>query len=152
MRRDHSNGPAVRTGASMGRKLCLALLTAVALYTVYAFVMRTPTAPVVEKDVPVMFDFGNDPTFKKEALYLKSTWKPTLHDVTLTTQASVDRLDRVVNLATMYGGPISASIYVKDEAQDKATITTLYNENPVMSQFVDIHLVHTNKVRIVHLL
>ncbi|ORZ06456.1 glycosyl-transferase for dystroglycan-domain-containing protein [Absidia repens] len=65
-------------------------------------------------------------------------------DITMATLVTKDRFPVLSRLASNYRGPISAAIHVNDDDDKEQTLKDLayvYDTNPDMQQYVDIHLV-----------
>ncbi|RHZ88606.1 hypothetical protein Glove_22g219 [Diversispora epigaea] len=77
--------------------------------------------------------------------YFRAQEAPNEEDITITTLITLDRFSVFDRLATNYKGPISVTIHVNDdqESRDKLinALHDLYNNNPYMKQYVDVHLV-----------
>eukprot|EP00300_Choanocystis_sp_HF-7_P009122 c16271_g1_i4.p1 GENE.c16271_g1_i4~~c16271_g1_i4.p1 ORF type:complete len:660 (+),score=126.85 c16271_g1_i4:3-1982(+) len=67
-------------------------------------------------------------------------------DVTLVTQLSLDRLDRLHGMADTYKGPISAAVYITDVSRDVPQILDLCKSSTSVRKHVDIHLVMQHTV------
>ncbi|CAO3629956.1 unnamed protein product [Cunninghamella blakesleeana] len=65
-------------------------------------------------------------------------------DITMATLVTKDRFPVLSRLATNYQGPISVAIHVNDDEDKEQTLQDLksvYESNPDMKRFVDVHLV-----------
>ncbi|KAI9321407.1 glycosyl-transferase for dystroglycan-domain-containing protein [Dichotomocladium elegans] len=65
-------------------------------------------------------------------------------EVTIATLVTHNRFQVLSRLATRYRGPVSVAIHVNDDATKQVILTDLhrlFDENPDMRRYVDIHLV-----------
>lgn len=65
--------------------------------------------------------------------------------VTVCTQLTVDRLQRLEALAATYAGPVSAVVYIGFRGEASAEVeqvARLWNSSTTLQQFVDLHLVY----------
>lgn len=76
--------------------------------------------------------------------YFKATDTFDSEDISIATLVTHNRFPVLSRLATRYKGPISAAIHVNDD-HEKHTILndlhSMYQANPDMARFVDIHLI-----------
>ncbi|KAG1180303.1 hypothetical protein G6F70_000467 [Rhizopus microsporus] len=76
--------------------------------------------------------------------YFKATDTFDSEDISIATLVTHNRFPVLSRLATRYKGPISAAIHVNDD-HEKHTILkdlhSMYEANPDMARFVDIHLI-----------
>merc|ERR1711871_1900572 len=94
----------------------------------------TYSTVVHEADSPSATKYRVRPFF----LASQHTSLPT--DITIATQLTVDRLDRLVQMTQVWTGPISAAIYITNVNKDVKTILTRWHTDPTF-RVVDIHLV-----------
>ncbi|KAG0963540.1 hypothetical protein G6F31_007583 [Rhizopus arrhizus] len=76
--------------------------------------------------------------------YFKATEALDSEDVTIATLVTHNRFPVLSRLATRYQGPISVAIHINDDATKQTILNdlhTMYQTNPDMGRFVDIHLV-----------
>ncbi|KAG1148935.1 hypothetical protein G6F37_011515 [Rhizopus arrhizus] len=76
--------------------------------------------------------------------YFKATEALDSEDVTIATLVTHNRFPVLSRLATRYQGPISVAIHINDDATKQTILNDLhamYQTNPDMGRFVDIHLV-----------
>lgn len=77
--------------------------------------------------------------------YFRADDPPKEEDITITTLITSDRFLIFNKLVTNYQGPISVTIHVSDneETRDELlkSLNDLYNSNPYMKKYVDVHLV-----------
>ncbi|KAG1054387.1 hypothetical protein G6F43_003604 [Rhizopus delemar] len=76
--------------------------------------------------------------------YFKATEALDSEDVTIATLVTHNRFPVLSRLATRYQGPISVAIHINDDATKQTILKDLhamYETNPDMGRFVDIHLV-----------
>ncbi|ORZ21928.1 glycosyl-transferase for dystroglycan-domain-containing protein [Lobosporangium transversale] len=76
--------------------------------------------------------------------YFKAGRKFDPEAVTITTLITFDRYPIFSKLVTNYQGPISVSIHVNDDENRDENLSKLhdmYNSNPFMKEFVDVHVV-----------
>jgi glycosyltransferase-like protein LARGE len=76
--------------------------------------------------------------------YFKATEALDSEDVTIATLVTHNRFPVLSRLATRYQGPISVAIHINDDATKQTILNDLhamYETNPDMGRFVDIHLV-----------
>jgi hypothetical protein len=62
-------------------------------------------------------------------------------DVTITTMLTVDRLPRLSQAADLWGGPISAAVYLVNIESDLNQLFDIWMRSPSIQQWVDIHIV-----------
>jgi len=92
------------------------------------------------------------------AMYLRNPFKPARtteyaffrtselevgsHQVTIATQLSVDRMDRLIEMSKVWNGPISATIYISPRVftQMAQLIAEQYDRSETLRRNVDIHL------------
>jgi hypothetical protein len=65
--------------------------------------------------------------------------------LTLCTQLSVDRLFRLEYLTKMYGGPISAAVYISSDAE-KHYLLDYWNQSDYLQAYASIHIVYEDWV------
>ncbi|ORX60297.1 hypothetical protein DM01DRAFT_1281614 [Hesseltinella vesiculosa] len=76
--------------------------------------------------------------------YFKATERFDQEEVTIATLVTHNRFKVLSRLASHYKGPISVAIHVNDDDQKQTILRDLhqlYNDNPDMGRFVDLHLV-----------
>eukprot|EP00945_MAST-04E_sp_MAST-4E-sp1_P003321 g3321.t1 len=75
--------------------------------------------------------------------FLAATQNPDKSDITLVTQLSADRLQRIQQIARVWKGPISAAVYAtkKDNFEATRLILSLWQKSELVRTHVDIHLV-----------
>lgn len=76
--------------------------------------------------------------------YFKATQVSDQEDVTIATLVTHNRFHVLSRLASRYLGPISAAIHVNDDSTKQTILNdlhALYEANPDMGRYVDIHLV-----------
>ena len=75
--------------------------------------------------------------------FLAATKNPEKSDITLVTQLSADRLQRIQQIARVWKGPISAAVYATKKNNYLATslILSLWKASELVRSHVDIHLV-----------
>jgi hypothetical protein len=73
--------------------------------------------------------------------FLASEDAPAADDITLVTQCSPDRLQRIQQLARIWNGPISAAVYVAhDNFNGVARLLSLWENSAIVRKHVDFHL------------
>ncbi|GAM18104.1 hypothetical protein SAMD00019534_012790 [Acytostelium subglobosum LB1] len=72
--------------------------------------------------------------------------KREIYEVSIVTQVSIDRLERLSWMADKWRAPISAAVYIKDDS-DIDHIISLIRSSYAVTQFVDIHLLYANNTR-----
>eukprot|EP01112_Ceratiomyxa_fruticulosa_P007257 TRINITY_DN1874_c0_g1_i1.p1 TRINITY_DN1874_c0_g1~~TRINITY_DN1874_c0_g1_i1.p1 ORF type:complete len:610 (-),score=89.05 TRINITY_DN1874_c0_g1_i1:73-1902(-) len=77
--------------------------------------------------------------------FLTAEITPDIKDVSITTILTVDRLIRLDQMSQMWGGPISATVYLHELTEMDALITA-YMQSPSMRKHVDVHLVIDDKI------
>ena len=81
-------------------------------------------------------------TFHMHNHFLVSTLEPTHDDISLVTQCSPDRLERVQQLARLWKGPMSVAVYVgQDNFKGVARLLSLWENSALVRKYVDFHLV-----------
>ncbi|KAL1914991.1 uncharacterized protein VTP21DRAFT_7696 [Calcarisporiella thermophila] len=76
--------------------------------------------------------------------YFKAERVPEKEDITIATLVTANRFTVFSRLVTHYQGPVSVAIHVQDDDSKDQLLESLhamYDENPHMKTFVDIHLV-----------
>ncbi|KAG0197575.1 hypothetical protein BGX28_008969 [Mortierella sp. GBA30] len=76
--------------------------------------------------------------------YFKAVREFDPESVTITTLITFDRYPVFSKLVTNYQGPISVSIHINDDENRDENLSKLhdmYNSNPYMKEFVDVHVV-----------
>ncbi|KAG9285400.1 hypothetical protein G9A89_010875 [Geosiphon pyriformis] len=77
--------------------------------------------------------------------YFRAEETPKDEDITITTLITADRFTVFNRLVNRYQGPISVTIHVIDEPETREDLLKdlhiLYNSNPLMKKFVDVHLI-----------
>ena len=74
--------------------------------------------------------------------FLVAEGEPKSDDITLVTQCSPDRLERIQQLARIWRGPISSSVYVaQDNFNGIARLLSLWENSALVRKHVDFHLV-----------
>lgn len=68
-------------------------------------------------------------------------------DITLFTLGSIDRLERLVNLAKAWNGPMSMAIPITNSTEELPIIFDAWINTPEMRRNVDIHLLFDDKVK-----
>ncbi|KAI9305788.1 glycosyl-transferase for dystroglycan-domain-containing protein [Cunninghamella echinulata] len=79
-----------------------------------------------------------------KAYYYKASEVIHDQDITMATLVTKDRFPVLSRLASNYQGPISVAIHVNDDEEKDQTLQELkhvYESNPDMQRYVDIHLV-----------
>ncbi|EGG17693.1 putative glycosyltransferase [Cavenderia fasciculata] len=66
--------------------------------------------------------------------------------VTIVTQATVDRIERVVAMAKKWKGPISTAVFIKNP-KDIPQLKKLLRKHWILAEYVDIHLLYANHTR-----
>jgi len=80
--------------------------------------------------------------------HIHSGWKlgsrvsefQSVWDITLTTQLSIGRLGHLLDIIEQWKGPVSCAIIVKNRSE-KTVLERWWNQNPIVAEFADIHLV-----------
>jgi hypothetical protein len=89
--------------------------------------------------------------FHMHNYFLTASNKPSKNDITLVTQLSPDRLHRIQQLAKVWNGPISASVYVgHDTYNGVLQILSLWKTSELVRLHVDIHLVSLDSIGTKH--
>jgi glycosyltransferase-like protein LARGE len=76
--------------------------------------------------------------------YFKASREFDPESVTITTLITFDRYPVFSKLVTNYQGPISVTIHINDDENRDENLSKLhdmYNSNPYMKEFVDVHVV-----------
>ncbi|KAG0302543.1 hypothetical protein BGZ97_002310 [Linnemannia gamsii] len=99
----------------------------------------------IEEDAVVHKVFSNtiQPS-KVLPYYFKAGRKFDPESVTITTLITFDRYPVFSKLVTNYQGPISVTIHINDDENRDENLSRLhdmYNSNPYMKEFVDVHVV-----------
>ncbi|GJJ70213.1 hypothetical protein EMPS_02562 [Entomortierella parvispora] len=99
----------------------------------------------VDEDVVIHKVFANamQPS-KVLPYYFKAAQDFDPESVTITTLITFDRYPVFSKLVTNYQGPISVSIHINDDEdrdENLAKLHDMYNSNPYMKEFVDVHVV-----------
>ena len=70
-------------------------------------------------------------------------------NVTIFTQLTIDRIERLEQMAREFDGPISAAIYLGfngNIAEEQEQLNAFYNQSEALQAFVDVHLVFDRKM------
>lgn len=99
----------------------------------------------IEEDAVVHKVFSNtiQPS-KVLPYYFKAGREFDPESVTITTLITFDRYPVFSKLVTNYQGPISVTIHINDDENRDENLSKLhdmYNSNPYMKEFVDVHVV-----------
>ncbi|CAG8755905.1 10248_t:CDS:2, partial [Dentiscutata erythropus] len=77
--------------------------------------------------------------------YFRADDPPEEEDITITTLITSNRFSVFDKLVSHYQGPISVTIHVSDDEETRDellnSLNNLYNSNPYMKKYVDVHLV-----------
>ncbi|KAG8955690.1 hypothetical protein FRC04_007681 [Tulasnella sp. 424] len=77
--------------------------------------------------------------------YYRASRAPDADDITITTQITSDRFEVFAKLVDSYQGPISVAVHVPDSPERRdwtlAELGAMYSSHPLMSRWVDVHLV-----------
>ncbi|KIO33989.1 glycosyltransferase family 49 protein [Tulasnella calospora MUT 4182] len=80
--------------------------------------------------------------------YYRASQTPDADDITITTQITSDRFGVFAKLVDSYQGPISVTVHVTDSPERRdwtlAELGALYSSHPLMSRWVDVHLIIDN--------
>ncbi|GAM29069.1 hypothetical protein SAMD00019534_122450 [Acytostelium subglobosum LB1] len=94
------------------------------------------------------FFHGLAATFKTQPFYHSATKVKKLeYFVTIVTQSSVDRLDKIALMADRWRAPISVALLIRDANVDLPKLDKILANNTLLREFADIHLFHANKTR-----
>ena len=75
--------------------------------------------------------------------------KQKVGNVTIFTQLTIDRIERLEQMAREFGGPITAAIYLGfngNIAEEQERLDAFYNQSAALQAFVDVHLVFDRKM------
>eukprot|EP00026_Physarum_polycephalum_P004396 Phypoly_transcript_04415.p1 GENE.Phypoly_transcript_04415~~Phypoly_transcript_04415.p1 ORF type:complete len:623 (+),score=88.37 Phypoly_transcript_04415:126-1994(+) len=81
----------------------------------------------------------------EQQFFLTAELTPEANDVTICTILTVDRLRRIEQMSEMWGGPISAAVYLH-ELNEISKVMEWYLGSTSMRRHVDIHIVHDDKI------
>ncbi|KAG0368007.1 hypothetical protein BGZ54_002863 [Gamsiella multidivaricata] len=99
----------------------------------------------IEEDVMLHKVFANTMQPSKVLpYYFKAVRDFDPDSVTITTLITFDRYPIFSKLVTNYQGPISVSIHITDDEnrdENLSKLQDMYNSNPYMREFVDVHVV-----------
>ncbi|KYQ89627.1 putative glycosyltransferase [Tieghemostelium lacteum] len=95
---------------------------------------------------PIKLSLGLNTTFKKVPFAYGPNVDRDVGDVTLITQLSIERLERLAMMADKWRGPISAAIYIR-EPEEVLMVEGLVKNSLSVSMYVDIHLLYANHTR-----
>ncbi|KAF9354351.1 hypothetical protein BGX26_007825 [Mortierella sp. AD094] len=99
----------------------------------------------IEEDSVLQKNFANTMQPSKVLpYYFKAVRDFDPESVTITTLITFDRYPIFSKLVTNYQGPISVSIHINDDENRDENLSKLhdmYNSNPYMREFVDVHVV-----------
>ncbi|KAG2183339.1 hypothetical protein INT43_006344 [Umbelopsis isabellina] len=76
--------------------------------------------------------------------YFKAQAAFDVEDITIATLVTQDRFPVLSRLVTHYQGPISVAIHIQDDESHEeilADLHELYRANPLMKEYVDLHLI-----------
>ncbi|GAM29082.1 hypothetical protein SAMD00019534_122580 [Acytostelium subglobosum LB1] len=94
------------------------------------------------------FFHGLVATFKTQPFYHSASLEhKDKYHVTIVTQSSVDRLDRIALMADRWRAPISVALFIRDVNDDLPKLDKILSSNILLREFADIHLLHANKTR-----
>jgi hypothetical protein len=121
--------------------------TLVVIYFVYSLFLLVP--PSTTDPLPVKYDLNSNNALHTVPFYHKSK---RIHnykeDVTLVSQVSIDRLDRIKDIAEAWLGPMSVAVYVRNSTAELSVIDELIaNGTNSIPTFVDFHVLFANKTR-----
>ncbi|EFA86299.1 putative glycosyltransferase [Heterostelium album PN500] len=86
--------------------------------------------------------------FKTDVFYYRATKSmDPRYKVTIVTQATVNRVDRIVLMADRWKAPISTSIFIRDPDTELDQLNQMIANNPILMKFVDFHLLYANNTR-----
>ena len=89
--------------------------------------------------------------FHMHNYFLTASNSPKDDDITLVTQLSPDRLQRIQQLASVWQGPISAAVFVgHDTYGGVQQLLSLWGTSELVRKHVDFHLVSTDAVGTLH--
>eukprot|EP00164_Ancoracysta_twista_P002249 GFYU01002971.1.p1 GENE.GFYU01002971.1~~GFYU01002971.1.p1 ORF type:complete len:649 (+),score=146.51 GFYU01002971.1:144-2090(+) len=83
--------------------------------------------------------------YRVEQMYRKAEDDPDPYDISIISQLSVDRLVRLREMAKLWDGPLSATVYIKDPASDLQAIEDLRNSIAAVEKNVDFHILYSDK-------
>jgi hypothetical protein len=128
---------------------CITIVVACIVCT--TLYLRPPTPTRVHREIDTTGPFNltlSTTAFRTTRYYHRATYTPDrTDDVCLVVQSSLDRLERVLNLAQEWHGPISVAIYVNDD-QDLSSVDSLVLLSSEVANFMDIHLLYFQQVSI----
>lgn len=81
----------------------------------------------------------------EQPFFLTADITPAADDVTICTILTVDRLLRLSQMSEMWGGPISAAVFLHD-LSEVSHVMSWYLANSSLRRYVDIHLVYDDKI------
>ncbi|GAM24858.1 hypothetical protein SAMD00019534_080330 [Acytostelium subglobosum LB1] len=94
---------------------------------------------------------GHTTTFATQPFYhvatALSTTTPIEYNITIITQTTIDRLNKVALMVDRWQAPVSVAIYVKDAEREIPLLHDMLSSFPSLLQFADIHLMHANNTR-----
>ncbi|KJA28942.1 glycosyltransferase family 49 protein [Hypholoma sublateritium FD-334 SS-4] len=82
---------------------------------------------------------------KVTPFFYRARGSPAATDITITTLITSNRFDVFARLVEKYRGPISVTVHIRDVAEHVQEVLEslheMYTSSPLMSTFVDVHLV-----------
>ena len=95
-------------------------------------------------------DFKESPSFAQPERHLfYRRGNQMVGNVTIFTQLTIDRIERLEQMAREFDGPISAAIYLGfngNIAEEQERLDVFYNQSATLQAFVDVHLVFDRKI------
>lgn len=135
-----------RSPRNLGKKDGIRILIVLACFFFFYLFVFTSTPPTYEHEPIEKYDLTDANVFQTIPFFKKGTYIRAADDVTLVTQVSLDRLQRLQSMAETWGGPISASVYVKHEKY-LSKIDAFRNRSRSVEKLVDFHVLFANKTR-----
>lgn len=80
--------------------------------------------------------------------FLTAEIVPDVTSVSLTTVFTIDRVKRLAKMSEMWGGPISAVLYISDFESDVSRLMTTWMDSIHMRLHVDVHLAWDDRMGI----
>ncbi|EGG13592.1 putative glycosyltransferase [Cavenderia fasciculata] len=133
----------------ISRKGLVVLALIILLFVSYKLLKSSHIKNKSSVNNPNYLGMGLHTTFKTHPFFYKKKMVLNHDDhskITIVTQVSVERLERIAWMADKWRAPISAAVYIKND-NEIHNVTSLINNSYSVTQFVDIHLLFANKTR-----
>ncbi|EGC35495.1 hypothetical protein DICPUDRAFT_152182 [Dictyostelium purpureum] len=99
-----------------------------------------------EPKIIVTLPHGINATYIKEEYAYRAIGDIESYEITIVTQFTIDRMDRIAMMADIWRAPISAAVYIRNQS-DIDSVFKLVRNSFSVAQFVDIHFLYSNQTR-----